>query len=111
MVSVKMIVGLVVILISIVIILAVSEVIIPEAQSAGDSLNETNQCARVGCLFNTSNNVCQVGVDDSSGCGVNTTVPLSGLFSGGGVVFVIIMASILLIILFIAFGPLRKGKE
>lgn len=85
-------------------------VIVPEAQSAGDQLNQSNRCADVGCLFNSTTDLCQVGPDDSSGCGVNTTVPLASLLGSNGVVFIVIMAAIFFAVLFI-FMATRPDKK
>ena len=80
--------------------------IIPEAQTAGNSLNESNQCTRAGCFFNASGDTTGVncytanGSTSDTACSVDgfENIPLSGLFSGTGVVFVIVMAALLILV-------------
>lgn len=89
-----------------VILLTVYSVLIPEAQTAGDSLNISVRCADAGCFYNTSNDNSTVGVSciESSALTNNTcatqldAIPLATLFSGTGVVFVIIMATLIILI-------------
>jgi len=77
--------------------------IIPEAQTAGDSMNESVLCAANACFYNasrtvdcTANNVTPWDVNNS--CAKPSAIPLSGLFSGTGVVFVIVMAALLILV-------------
>lgn len=108
--KVNIIVSIIVLLIIVIVAISVAAVLIPQAGIAGDSLNASNRCASEGCFFNATTDLCQDASASPTACPVGTTVPLSGLFSSNGVVFVIIMASILLIILFVAFGPLAKKR-
>jgi len=84
--------------------------LIPEAQASGNALNDSNLCGSAGCVYNASNaQVCQVAVGNFAGCGQTaTSIPLSSLFAGTGIVFIIIMAALLILVV-LAFMP-SKGK-
>lgn len=85
--------------------------IVPEAQIGGNALNDTNLCQAEGCFYNTSglpspgdpdggSAFCETGVATNLSCATFAgSIPLSGLFSGDGVVFVIIMAALFLAVL------------
>lgn len=76
--------------------------VIPTAQTAGDSMNASNQCGSASCFYNASRAVhCtahNLTVNDTTPCASPNVIPLSGLFSGQGVVFVIIMAALIILI-------------
>ena len=104
----------VVLLVLLTVILLIYSVLVPEAQTAGDSLNASNQCNDNGCFFNASSAPnCQANQTNTSiACtlGGASPIPLASLFSSTGVIFVIIMAA-LLIVLLLAFLPKgTKGK-
>lgn len=76
---------------------------LPEAQDAGDSMNESNRCVATGCFFGDGVNGTQdICFNDNSveqtNCATANTIPLSGLFSGTGIVFLIVMASLILLV-------------
>ena len=90
--------------------------LVPEAQTAGDSLNESNRCEALGCFFNTTDNSLT-----ASDCRENSTnvsfqcpnavgdgIPLSGLFKGSGIVFLLIMVFLLLTILKVVMPKAKK---
>lgn len=97
-------------LIVIVVLFLIYATVLPEAQTAGDSMNASNRCADVGCSFNASgspnatinDDLCLSGSANSNiTCGSTKSfaaLPLSGLFSGTGVVFVIVMAALIILI-------------
>lgn len=74
----------------------------PEASSAGDSLNATNDCVNRGCYYNTSglfDEDCYTNSNSNVTCasgGGNSGLPLGGLFASGGVLFIVISAVVLL---------------
>ena len=71
--------------------------LMPEAMDAGDSLNDSNMCVSAGCVYNASSAVCQRTANFSQGlCATSTGIPLNGLLAGGGIVFIIAMAFVLL---------------
>lgn len=72
--------------------------LVPEAQAAGNSLGDAASCGNAGGFFNTSQTAC---LTNSSPTGTTisfSTIPLSGLFSGTGVVFVIILAALIVLV-------------
>lgn len=86
-----------------VILFVAYSVIVPEAQTAGNALNSSNQCASAGCHFNVSNTIngscAATSTTPNSTCAdFAGNIPLAGLFSGTGVVFVIIMAVLIITI-------------
>ncbi len=95
-------------LILLVILLAIYAVLVPEAQTAGNALNVSNQCQAQSCSYNVSGNIssfknanCWATEGDMGvvcAGGEDRTIPLSGLFSGTGVVFVLVMAALIILI-------------
>ena len=76
--------------------------VLPSAQDAGDSLNETSRCVAEGGYWN----VTTADVECRTNSTANETtlveyspVPLSGLFSGTGLIFLVIMAGIAMVII------------
>ena len=73
--------------------------LIPEAQAAGDSLGNAERCSVAGGFFNTSQSACLNGTTPADTTAVNfDSIPLSNLFSGTGIVFIIIMAALLILV-------------
>jgi len=73
--------------------------LVPEAQTAGNEMNSSNLCVTQGFYWNTS--------DTPSACNTNAThsiaadfdaIPLAGIFSGSGVVFIVIMAALIIVV-------------
>lgn len=92
--------------------------LVPEAVTAGSGMNDSLRCAEVGCAWNTSST--WLAIDGAQECAINAspegnstmcpntyTVPLSGFFSAGGVVFMIVMAALIILIV----QGLLKKKE
>ncbi len=101
------------VIILIVIIFQVYASVVPEAQTAGDNLNDTNRCNDVGCFYNVSEDAdtpCRNTTGNvTSACTAGSqTIPLAGLFSGTGVVFLIVMAALLILIVFSLMKPQKK---
>ncbi len=85
-------------IILLVILFQVYAEIVPEAQTGGNSLNASNQCTDVyGCSYNASIPLCETTAASGTPCGAGA-IPLAGLFSGTGVVFVIIMAALIILV-------------
>jgi len=95
-------------LVLIVVVFQVYAELIPTAQTAGNSLNASNRCVDVGCFYNNTNTpACQVADGNLNGCNAAAnSLPLGALFSGTGVVFVIIMAALLIVVV----KSVMKGK-
>lgn len=73
--------------------------IIPEAQTAGDSFGDVARCADSGGVFNVTQGACLNGTSPAdTGVVGFTPTPLSTLFSGTGVVFLIVMAALLVLV-------------
>ena len=91
-------------LVVLIILFTAYSVIVPEAQSAGNSFNASEQCITAGCFYNATNSTngfCGTDGLGETACDVssaNTPIPLSGLFSGTGVVFLIVMAVLIIVI-------------
>jgi len=86
--------------------------LVPTAQTAGDSLNASNQCVQAGCVYDGTGASAAAcingsGVGNVSCAQTTTTIPLSGLFSGTGVVFIIIMAALIILVV----KSFLKGKK
>ncbi len=90
-------------IVGIVILLSVFASLVPITQSAGDDLGDENQCTRTGCFFNATSNAttsdCTTQAGNSITCATSTGIPLSTLFAGGGVLFLIVMAGLFLLVL------------
>ena len=106
----KIVGGLILGLVLITVLFQVFADIIPEAQAAGNALNDTNRCEAVGCTFDASEAIqCRDATNTSNVCAESSqTIPLSGLFVGTGVVFILVMASLLI---FVLLALLRPGKK
>ncbi len=92
--------GVVLGLIVLTVLFSVLADMIPVAQSAGNAMNDTNVCEAVGCSFNATEAVqCRDATNNSVVCSEgSSSIPLSGLFTGTGVVFIIVMAFFLLLV-------------
>ena len=100
----------VIIIISIVVLFQIFAGIVPEAQSAGETMSDEAVCNNAGCFFNETT---ETG-SELLGCRINSSIegnatacnvalqniPLSGLFSSSGIV-------ILLLMVFLFLGALR----
>ncbi len=116
----------VIIIISIVLLLALYASLIPEAQKAGDSMNDSNRCSAVGCFYNSSitavtpaSNSCRSNAspdisvqtfgDNSTACTADLqSIPFSRLFGGQGIIITLLMVVALLVGLSVVLG---KGKK
>ncbi|MBD3234004.1 MAG: hypothetical protein GF315_09810 [candidate division Zixibacteria bacterium] len=94
----KKIVGYATIILGIVIFFSVIAQLVPTAMDAGDQLNTSEQCLSQGGYFNHTDTSCDVSASDPTAYEYNTT-PLSALFSGGGIVFIVIMASVIMVVI------------
>ena len=72
--------------------------LVPEAQTAGNELNDTYRCeTTAGGYWNGTTPGCQVNSTNSTALGY-TAIPLGGLFSSSGLVFIVIMASLVVVV-------------
>jgi len=82
--------------------------LVPEAQAAGNQLADAERCSVAGGFYNTSQAACLNGTTPADTAAVSfAAIPLSGILSGTGVVFVIIMAALVVLVVK-SFMP--KGK-
>jgi len=114
--NVKVLNTAILVIVLVVVLFQVFAGIVPEAQSAGDEMNNSNRCADVGCAWNTSSTWLEFGAScainsspegNATACPHAYTVPLQGLFSGKGVVFYIIMGMLIILIV----KSFIKGKK
>lgn len=99
----KMVTGIVMTIIVIIILFNAFATLVPEAQTAGNDLNASNRCEAVGCFYNASVESiapCRNGSGDynSTRCETSSAIPFGGLFSGGGIVFLIVMIFLFIMI-------------
>ena len=98
-----------ILIITVIVLFLLFAALVPEAQTAGDSLNLniSDRCNDVGCFYNATDNV-NTTVDCKIDLTVNATactnalasvIPLSSLFGSGGIVFLLVMVFLLLMIL------------
>jgi len=97
----------VVMIVVIAVLFQVYTTLIPSAQTAGASMNDTARCEAAGYYWNTSETDCYLNSTEGTALDYNQ-IPLSGLFNAGSVVFLVIMASLLIVIV---TGALRKNKR
>ncbi len=97
-------------IVSVVILFQIFASLVPEAQSAGDTMNASNRCNAVdSCFFNSSSeggNLAGCRINSSAegnqtGCTSSLqTIPLASVFSSSGIV-------ILLLMVFLFLGALK----
>lgn len=101
------------IIVGVIVILSLFEAMIPEVQSAGNSMNDSNRCATVGCHYNdTVSNPCRNSTGNTSttmSCQQSaSSIPLASLFSGTG--FVVLLLMVLLFLVIMNMVMRKKGK-
>ena len=96
-------------LVIIIVLFGVYAAMVPEAQTAGDSLNDSSRCADVNCYWNSSDIDCyDDNVTSEVACTESaSSLPLASLFGGSGIVFVILMAMLLIVVIVSLF---KSGK-
>lgn len=73
--------------------------LVPTAGAAGDSLGNAATCSSAGGFFNSTQQLCLNGTGIADTAQVSfQSIPLSGLFSATGIVFLIIMAALILLV-------------
>ncbi len=104
-------------LILLVVLFSIYATVMPEAQSAGASMNISNTCVADGCAYNASNTwwnatpekncIATAGETNDSCTTFRGAIPLSGLFNAGGAIFIIVMAALLVLVV----RSYLKGKK
>jgi hypothetical protein len=87
-----------ILLILVVILFSVYATLVPEAQSAGDELGDASMCAGDGGYWNTTLDGCYTNASVSAIAYDFDGVPLSGLFSSSGLIFLVIMAGLIVLV-------------
>ena len=75
--------------------------LVPEAGAVGDEMGDAEGCVtRGGGIWNSSDVNCRLSTVDNATVIAPETyeIPLSGLFSSSGLVFIIIMASLVVVV-------------
>lgn len=88
-------------LLVIVVLFSAYAAITPDVQTSGDSLNASNRCESVGCVYNDTYTVeCRNNISvESIGCQADAqSIPLSGFFGSNGIVFLIVMAMLIVLV-------------
>ncbi len=87
-------------LIVLIVLFQIYATVVPTAQTAGDSLGDATACTNAGGFFNTTQSACLNGTGPADTGTVNfSSIPLSGLFAGTGVVFVIVIAALIILVI------------
>lgn len=90
------------VIISVIVLFLIFSAVVPEAQTAGDRF-VSDACGEAGCSFDTSTRVCEINSSiEGEGIACPNVVdspPLAGLFSGSGIVILLLMVGLLLIVL------------
>ena len=102
--------AVIIVIITIVILFQIFSALVPEAQISGDRFI-SDACSDAGCSFDTSTRVCEIN-SSSEGEGIAcpnavNSPPLSSIFSGTGIVILLLMVTLLLIVINIVL-PKRK---
>ncbi len=95
----------VIVIITIVVLFQIFAGIVPEAQSAGDTMSDDTICQNTGCVVNSSlTPTCQTnrsqqgfGLNSSVGCTAPLqNIPLASLFGSSGIVILLLMVALFL---------------
>lgn len=107
-ISTKLLNAAVLAIVLLIVLFEIYATLIPIAQESGNSMNDSNQCASRGCVYNDTDDICYIlGNKTGGSCAATSSIPLSGLFAGTGVIFVIIMAALLILVV---KSYMPKGK-
>jgi len=82
--------------------------LVPEAGTQGDLMTDEGRCGTEGYVWNSSAENCRLSNVSGTVINANTyEIPLAGLFSSSGLVFIIVMASLVVVVVK-AFMPGSK---
>lgn len=101
------------IIVLVVVITAIGETT-DDVKSAGNSINQSEQCAAAGCTYNGSYSDtaqrCRLAGDDTSGCATGShEVTLSGFYEGDGIVLLVWLGVALLAVIGLILGVKIKN--
>lgn len=97
--STSMATSAILIILAIVILFQVYAEVVPDAQDAGNDMNDSQICEAAGCTYNASGSpsTCQVNTTNTTECAADYQyIPLGGMVAGSGIAFTIIMAGLLI---------------
>ena len=107
-----------ILILTVVILFSLYSALIPEVQTAGDALNDSNYCVSQGCFYNASlldespavDNPCRQenASNSSNACGVAHTLPIASIFRSGGIIVLLLMVTLILVII---KTVMPKGKK
>lgn len=87
----------VVLIVSVVVLFLVFAALVPEAQDAGDRLGDAQLCSNAGGFFNTSQSAClNTSSANNTGPFAFESIPINSIFSGTGIVIVLLMVALFL---------------
>lgn len=88
------------IIITIVVLFSLFQTLVPEAQSAGNQLSDATRCSDAGGFLNATQALCLNGSNQEDTTVVAfSAIPIASIFSGTGVVILLLMVFLLLLIL------------
>ncbi len=86
-------------LVLLVVLFQIYATLVPTAGAAGDSMGDSATCSSSGGFFNSSQQLCLNGTGPADTAQVSfQSIPLSSLFAGTGIVFLIIMAALIILV-------------
>jgi len=96
-------------IISILVIIVIFTNLLPSARTAGDDLTDANLCVGVGGIFNDTRDITCTNNNSDTGDGIAfTSIPISGVFGGSGLVFVLLMVGLLLTMIILTISRTKK---
>lgn len=97
------------VIITVIVLFAIFADLVPEAASAGDQLGDANTCSAAGGFFNTSQSACLNGTSPADTATVAfDAIPLGSIFSGTGIIILLLMVSLFLSVLGLVLGRRRR---
>lgn len=84
-------------IVAIVVLFSVFATLMPEAQSAAAALNDSTRCTDAGGYYAAATGNCQVNATNTTAVAYTAT-PLSSIFGVNGVIFLVIMASLIVVV-------------
>lgn len=87
-------------IITVVVLFTLFSNLVPEAQTAGNQLGDSQRCSDAGGNFNTTQSLCLNGTNPADTAQVSfQSIPVSTLFGSSGVVILLLMVALLIIVL------------
>ncbi len=104
----KVFLSIVSIIITIIVLFSIFSSLIPEAQNAGDEFSDATRCGDAGGFFNTTQTACLTN-SSPEGLGQSfSAIPVASLFSGTGIVILLLMVFLFIGIIRLVMPSRRK---